>query len=147
MDKDEEIKETLKQIVQEKEKTKEVNQGDKYIVVKLLFVLVCIIVIIYSVVSIFNTSTKTTSKSSPEDYKREAYVMSQEFIQKQLKSPSTAKFPSYYEINVIQTDNRYKVEAYVDSGNSFGAIVRTNYRMILERNDNESWTKISCDIE
>lgn len=147
MDKDEEIKETLKQTVQEKEKTKEVYQGDKYVVVKLLFVLVCIIVIIYSVATIFNTSTKTTSKSSSKDYKREAYVMSQEFIQKQLKAPSTAKFPSYYEIEVTQTDNRYKVEAYVDSENIFGATLRTNYCMILERKDNESWTKISCDIE
>ena len=85
--------------------------------------------------------------NNSKDYKIEAYVMSQDFMKDYLKSPSTAKFPMYSAINVIQTDNRYKVEAYVDSQNSFGATVRNRYYMILERSNDGGWSKISCDIK
>ncbi len=145
MNDNEESKETLNQTTQKKEET---NQGDKYVTIKLLFVLACIIFIIYCMVSIFaNNSSKTSSKNSSTDYKLEAYIMSQEFIEKELKAPATAEFPSYHKISVVQTDNRYKVKAYVDSENSFGAKIRTNYYITLERNSDESWTKISCEIE
>lgn len=87
------------------------------------------------------------SDSSSKDYKIDAYVMSQDFIKDYLTSPSTARFPTYSAIKVIQTNNRYKVEAYVDSQNSFGASIRTKYYMILERSDDGGWTKISCDIK
>lgn len=91
--------------------------------------------------------TEEVSTDSSKDYKLDAYVMSQEFMDDYLKAPSTAKYPWYSEINVVQTGNRYKVEAYVDSDNSFGTKIRTKYYMILERDSDGGWTKISCDIK
>lgn len=89
----------------------------------------------------------STQSDDSKDYKIEAYVMSQDFVEDYLKNPSTAKFPTYSAINVIQTGNRYKIEAYVDSQNSFGATTRNQYYMILERSNDGGWSKISCDIK
>lgn len=91
---------------------------------------------------IFDTSGTSTS---PDNSKIEAYVMSQDFMKDYLTNPSTAKFPSYSKVNVIQTNNRYKVEGYVESQNSFGTTIKTNYNMILEKSEDGGWIKISCD--
>lgn len=59
-----------------------------------------------------------------------AYVASQYFIKSMLKSPSTAKFPSYSSQDVIvnfEATCKFKVAGYVDSQNSFGATIRTRY--------------------
>ncbi|MDU0478352.1 hypothetical protein QVA66_03750 [Staphylococcus chromogenes] len=44
-----------------------------------------------------------------------------------LKSPSTAKFPSKRNWKFTPIDGGYKVTAYVDSQNSFGATVRSDF--------------------
>lgn len=148
MNNDEEVKETLKQMMQEQEKTREESQRDKYAAIKLLFILFCIVVAICIIVKTFSNSGETSSKSSSKDYKLEAYVMSQDFIKDYLTNPTTTKFPNYSKVNIVQTNSRFKVEAYVESENSFGTIVKTNYYMILERDDNDGgWTKISCEIK
>ena len=89
----------------------------------------------------------STQSNDAKDYKMEAYVMSQDFMDDYLKNPSTAKYPWYSDIHVVQTGNRYKIEAYVDSQNSFGNTIRNRYYMILERSGDGGWTKISCDIK
>lgn len=85
--------------------------------------------------------------SSKDDGKIDAYVMSQDFMNDYIENPSSAKYPSYNKITVIKTGNRYKVEAYVDCKNSFNNQVRTKYIMILERDEDDGWTKISCDFK
>ena len=57
-----------------------------------------------------------------------AISKTEEFLQPQLKSPSSAKFPSNsdYEVTEI-SDNIYRVIGYVDSQNGFGAMVRTHF--------------------
>lgn len=76
--------------------------------------------------------------------KIEAYVMSQGFMKQRLKSPGSAKFPSYSEngVNVEpQGDCIYAVVAFVDSENSFGALLRTRYSIEVEYLPSErSWT-------
>ena len=60
----------------------------------------------------------------------DAYLESQSFVKKHLKSPSTAEFPYYNRVknNVKYLGtNKYKIDSYVDSQNSFGATIRTNY--------------------
>ena len=103
------------------------------------FILLAIIV--FAVVHWWNGLGNSTSK---EDSKLDAYVMSQDFMKDYLTSPSSAKFPAYSKINVIQTNNRYKVEAYVESKNSLGTMVKTEYYMVLEKGSDGGWTKISC---
>ena len=86
-------------------------------------------------------------RSNSEDDKIEAYVMSQDFMSDTLTDPSSAKYPMYNKINVIQTGTRYKVEAYVECKNSLGSTVKTNYVMILEKEADGGWKKISNDTK
>lgn len=64
-----------------------------------------------------------------------AFVMTQGFVEKKLKSPATAKFPSITDENVKTKylgDCTHEVLAYVDSQNSFGALIRTRYYVKLQ---------------
>ncbi|EKN3890759.1 hypothetical protein VYJ29_004105 [Yersinia enterocolitica] len=58
-----------------------------------------------------------------------AYKYSNGLIAEKLKSPTSAKFPSYSNIN-IRLINRceFEIDGYVDAQNSFGAMIRTKYR-------------------
>lgn len=72
-----------------------------------------------------------------------AYIMSQRFVKRELRSPSTAKFPSYHSdsVTVRQTGEcKFHISAYVDAQNGFGATVRNRYEMSMERlPDDDSW--------
>ena len=77
------------------------------------------------------TTTATTPTTASESSKQiDALVESQLYAKSLLKSPGTAKFPliTADDIAVKKTDdNTYLVAAYVDSENSFGAVIRTYY--------------------
>lgn len=60
-----------------------------------------------------------------------AFVMSQNFVKRQLKAPSTAIFPR--EGAVTKTgDCSFRVVAYVDAQNSFGTLLRSSYSADME---------------
>lgn len=63
-----------------------------------------------------------------------AWAYMQQFVKKRLKSPSTADFPfgGHRDVKPLG-DDRYLVESYVDSQNSFGARVRTNFRGVIKQ--------------
>jgi hypothetical protein len=70
-----------------------------------------------------------------------AFVMSQRFVEKGLKAPSTAHFCSYSGATVTDLGGgRFRVSAYVDAENSFGAKIRTNYTCVLKSTDGDTWT-------
>ena len=70
----------------------------------------------------------------------EAFVASQRFVEQRLKAPSSADFCSYTDANVEYLGNgRYRVIAYVDSQNSFGAELRTRYKCILKHEGGYDW--------
>lgn len=57
-----------------------------------------------------------------------AYVISQNFVKTKLVAPSTAKFPSLSDVKVTKSGEcKFTVIGYVDSQNSFGAMLRTIY--------------------
>lgn len=59
-------------------------------------------------------------------------------VQDHLKSPSTAEFP-YNSNHVYHVDsNRYVVNSYVDSQNSFGAMIRTRFVCTVFMKDKDS---------
>lgn len=67
------------------------------------------------------------------------YVDSQFIVEGYLKAPSTAKYPGSDGYQVIKIDDHnYKVAAYVDSENSFGAMVRNKY--VVDISYNEDWS-------
>lgn len=77
-----------------------------------------------------------------------AFVMSQEFVKGQLKAPSTAEFPWYEESFVEDLgEGRFRVTAYVDAQNTFGAMIRSQYTCVLTSADGEKWILESIDIQ
>ncbi len=73
-----------------------------------------------------------------------------------LKAPATAVFPSFGEMIVNGSDGHYSVSGFVDSQNSYGASIRSQYTYNLEKNSEGRWkctdnfvdsaSKISNDI-
>ena len=79
------------------------------------------------------------AEKKPASTEIEAFVFSQTFVKRKLKTPSTAKFPSYREATVSSTgSDAWRVEAWVDAQNMFGAMVRNPYTCELHKRE-ETW--------
>jgi hypothetical protein len=51
-----------------------------------------------------------------------------QFVEQQLKSPSSADFPSFPDHQVTEVgEMHWRVSSYVDAENSFGASIRTDW--------------------
>lgn len=51
-----------------------------------------------------------------------------------LKAPSTAKYPLANEWNIYKNQDTVTIESYVDSQNSFGAMIRSNFKITVINN-------------
>ena len=56
-----------------------------------------------------------------------------------LKAPATAKFPTFDEMVVNGSNGHYNVSGFVDSQNSYGASIRTNYTYNVEKDSTGKW--------
>lgn len=56
-----------------------------------------------------------------------------------LKAPATARFPAFDEMVVNGSNGHYNVSGFVDSQNSYGASVRTNYTYNVEKDSSGKW--------
>lgn len=65
-----------------------------------------------------------------------------QFVEDRLRAPSTADFPSSPEHRVTELgDQRWRVAAYVDAENGFGAQIRTEWTCeISYEESSETWT-------
>lgn len=68
----------------------------------------------------------------------ELHVQAQQFVKQGLKAPSTAKFPLEPVSAGTDGNGLYQVESYVDSQNSFGAMVRSEW-MVNMRLVGDKW--------
>ena len=78
----------------------------------------------------FGSGESDDSSSSVEPSKFLAYNYAEDFIEQRLKSPSTAEFPGVSEKDSHITDlggGKYQINSWVDSQNSFGAIIRSKW--------------------
>lgn len=64
-----------------------------------------------------------------QDNRVEALVYMQSYVKDQLKAPGTAKFPGSTDpdTQVLKSGTKYTVMSWVDSQNSFGALIRSPY--------------------
>lgn len=80
-----------------------------------------------------------------------AFVMSQTFVKHALKAPSTAEFPWITDemVSIAQRpDCGFRVIAWVDAQNGFGAQIRTRYRTDLKYVDaSGAWQLVDIEIE
>jgi len=73
------------------------------------------------------------------------YVVTESVIKPYLKCPSTADFPYAHNKDVYilrYEDTKYSVNGYVDSQNSFGAMIRTRYTARVEETFEGKWELI-----
>jgi hypothetical protein len=92
------------------------------------------------------TATLDPSLPRTDPESRIACTMSEHFVKQNLKSPSTAKFPSLWdEINgegctALFDNGVWTLSSWVDSQNSFGAMLRSHYVAQLTYTlDDETW--------
>ncbi len=93
------------------------------------------------------------SGSASAPTKIEAWVMTQQFVEDSLKSPGSAEygglFSDYQDPEQIVTslgDGTFRVRAWVDAQNSFGAKIRTHFVCELKYVGNDRWQLISLDF-
>ena len=118
---------------------------------KLLVVFLIIILILLATVWILNKSKETHSEAISKynfigeeikltkNMKQIIYEKVKKDIMDSLKTPSTAVFPKFKEWNIdVNSNNVIEVKSYVDSQNSFGAMLRANFeqKYILFNKDN-----------
>ena len=75
-----------------------------------------------------------------EPDKFDASMMAESFVRDHLKAPSTAKFARFSKDNVSRKENGdFVVLGYVDSQNSFGAMIRTHYVATVRYIGDKKW--------
>jgi len=94
-----------------------------------------------------NNSTDTNDKGGSTGKKVEAWVATTTFIKNHLKAPRTAKFNGGAWNVVYLGSNRYRVEGSVDSQNSFGAMIRTEFQAIVRDKGDEHQTWVLEDLQ
>jgi hypothetical protein len=82
-----------------------------------------------SVVSSLSDYTFTWNEQS------DLQILCQKAIKSILKSPSNAKFPNITKWAFGKEDGKIIVQSYVDSQNSFGAELRSEFQFILSADD------------
>ena len=76
----------------------------------------------------------------PELSERDAAALFAQCVEFQvLKAPATAKFPSFDEMIVNGSNGHYNVSGFVDSQNSYGASIRSNYTYNVEKDASGKW--------
>lgn len=106
---------------------------------------VAVVIFISIMATILSTRGPETSKVSDDDLAERAFYKSQEYMKGYLKAPAGADFPYYNSASVkrVAGDGKgtmYEVLSYVDSQNSFGAKIRTNYKCSIVRvHADNSW--------
>jgi hypothetical protein len=88
-----------------------------------------------------------------KDLSSQAAVMCQNVVENQLKSPATADFP-WLDRSIYKKGKwRYVIKSYVDSQNSFGATIRTNWHCDIQYKgegeplNGSSWTLHALDFQ
>ena len=115
-------------------------------------VLIVIGIIIFIITTISNCGGPSGSSSpkppAPKHDAVSAWTMSQKFVEDRLKAPRTAKWPWGYTDYVTHLgDGRYRIKAYVDSQNAFGALIRTHFTAEVHWTGGDNWRLESLEIK
>lgn len=90
------------------------------------------------------------SRTPPCEDKIAAFVMAQEFVKRDLRSPSTADFPmitadGVSSVPITLDDGRcaFAVRTYVDAQNAFGGVVRETFSLTVAPDpDGVNWSRV-----
>jgi len=113
------------------------------IVISILTIFVAITFIVVMIIG-DSGSSQPTQPLEVKPTCLESYIISQTYVERILKSPSTAEFINYKCMVKgvdIENNKRYIVLGEVDSQNSFGAIIRNAYTINTDYLGGE-WSEI-----
>jgi len=93
-----------------------------------------------SVILFVALTTSDESVLEPEHSIAGAWTICQQFVEGQLKSPASADYPrGSFNYTAHLGDGRYRVRAYVDSQNSFGAVLRNNFDCTVQHAQGDTY--------
>ena len=78
----------------------------------------------------------SATNEEDKDIRRDIYALFCKEITANLKAPSTAVFCKEEELQIVKQNNMYYVSGWVDSQNSYGAMVRTNIKNFKIKDEN-----------
>lgn len=101
-------------------------------------VLIVILIGIFAMYYFGNSSE--TPKQKPTHSAVAAFTVCQQYVQQSLKAPGSAKWPGgYSDYTQHLGGGRYRVTAWVDAQNTFGALVRTNFKCEVRWQSDDRW--------
>lgn len=111
------------------------------------FLVLVAALIIYLVLPDFGANSSVNNQ--PKHDKAMAWQITQKFVKEKIKSPSTAVFPKYYDIesSILKENRTYTITTYVDAENSFGANLRQNFEAVVKYDGNNNWILMKLVFE
>jgi hypothetical protein len=126
-------------------------------------VLIGLVLVIFAVIMISNIGGESDKSASPgpeakpaasaeDKLKHEletACYIARSFVRKKLKVPGSAEFPLCSEVQtwrVPKQEGVYRSQGYVDSKNTFGVMVRTQYVCTVKDIGNEKWALVGIEV-
>lgn len=97
---------------------------------------------------VIGPSPERDAEAAKAKQSERAWYAAQLFVTRFLKSPSTAKFPNPNTdstVGTIRDFPNFEVVGYVDSQNSFGAMLRSHWKANIEFKDGD-WKMIQMEI-
>lgn len=91
-------------------------------------------------------SEKTKAKRCKDDGL--AFVMSQRFVKRELKSPGSARFPAQPSAAYQVDECSITILSYFEAQNSFGARLRGGYKVTMHYNkESDTWSATDLQID
>ncbi len=112
-------------------------------------ILITIMAIFLTVVPNPQFPERVTPSRAPsvEDLSFTAFIQCQQHIRARLKAPSTAKFPfGVYKYWKHKVNTQFTIVSYVDSQNSFSAMIRTRWSCKIKNTFEDNWELIDVQI-
>lgn len=93
---------------------------------------------------ISNMTPEQKAEALAEVAANDAKYACRDIVEATLKAPATATFPYYKDfVSRPNGPNEYVISGYVDSQNSFGAMIRTSFDCNVKKSEGEAWRLLS----
>lgn len=120
-------------------KLKEKQQRNNFVA----FIAIALLIFVFLKQCPNGNKSDSTISWDQKDNRAGAWVYTKMYVKNNLKSPSSAKFPGSYSGYIQQNGTTYTINSYVDSQNSFGAMIRTYFNATVKEVSEDRWEMIS----
>lgn len=107
---------------------------------RLVLAILGVLVVLSIAIMLTSPAPRAVAPQGPTDI--DAFVMCKQFMGDRLKAPSTASFATAADdgVAIRRIDQaQFRVQAYVDAQNSFGAMIRTRYTCLVRHTGGDQW--------